>query len=80
MGKLREKMLKDLQVRRLALSTQKHYIRAVRDIAKYYGKSPELINSQQVQDWLLYLSNERKLNWSTVNVICSGLNFFYLTT
>lgn len=80
MSKLREKMLKDLQVRRLALSTQKQYINAVRDIAKYYGKSPELINSQQVQDWLLYLSNERKLNWSTVNVICSGLNFFYFTT
>lgn len=80
MGKLREKMLKDLQVRRLALSTQKQYINAVRDIAKYYGKSPELISSQQVQDWLLYLSNERKLSWSTVNVICSGLNFFYFAT
>jgi integrase/recombinase XerD len=80
MGKLLEKMLKDLQVRRLALSTQKQYINAVRDIAKYYEKSPELINSQQVQDWLLYLSNERKLSWSTVNVICSGLNFFYLAT
>jgi integrase/recombinase XerD len=80
MGKLRDKMLKDLQVRRLALSTQKHYIKAVRDIAKYYGKSPDLINSQQVQDWLLYLSNERKLSWSTVNVTCSGLNFFYFTT
>ena len=80
MGKLRKKMLKDLQVRRLALSTQKQYINAVRNIAKYYGKSPELINSQQVQDWLLYLSDERKLSWSTVNVICSGLNFFYFTT
>jgi len=65
MGKLREKMLKDLQVRRLALSTQKQYINAVRDIAKYYGQSPELINSQQVQDWLLYLSNPIKANLAT---------------
>ena len=52
----------------------------MRDLARYYGKSPELINCRQIQDWLLYLMNQRKLNWSTVNTICSGLKFFYSAT
>ena len=80
MTKLREKMLKDLQVRRLSVSTQRHYIRSVRDIAKHYNKSPDLITPQEVQDYLLYLFDVRKLNWNTVNVICSGINFFYFMT
>lgn len=80
MSKLREQMLKDLQIRRLSTSTQRQYIRAVRDLARYYGKSPELIDCRQVQDWLLYLMNQRNLNWSTVNTICAGLKFFYSVT
>jgi len=80
MGKLQEKLLKNLQIRRFSLSTQKQYIRAVRDLARYYGKSPEQIDCQEVQDWLLCLMNERKLSWSTVNTICSGLKFFYSVT
>jgi len=80
MSKLREQMLKDLQIRRFSTSTQKQYIRAVRDLARYYGKSPELIDCSQVQDWLLYLMNQRNLNWSTVNTICAGLKFFYSVT
>lgn len=80
MGKLHKQMLKDFQIRRFSTSTQRQYIRAVRDLARYYGKSPELINCRQIQDWLLYLMNQRKLNWSTVNTICSGLKFFYSAT
>ena len=80
MAMLREKMTKDLQVRRLSTSTQKQYLRAVRELAGYYRKPPDQIDCQKVQDWLLYLMYDRKLNWSTVNTICSGLKFFYSVT
>ena len=80
MAMLREKMTRDLQIRRLSASTQKQYLRAVRELAGYYHKPPDQIDCQKVQDWLLYLMYDRKLNWSTVNTICSGLKFFYSVT
>ena len=80
MSMLRDKLIRDIQIRRLSVSTQKHYVRAVRDLASYYGRSPERISCEDVQSYLLYLMQERRLSWSTVNNICSGLKFFYHVT
>jgi len=33
-----------------------------------------------VQDYLLYLMTERQLHWNSVNVVASGLTFFYRET
>jgi len=80
MGMLRDKLIREIQIRRLSVSTQKHYVRAVRDLAIYYGRSPEKISCEGVQRYLLYLMHERRLSWSTVNNICSGSKFFYFVT
>ena len=80
MGKLQDKMIRDMQLRRFSASTHRSYLRAVRDLAKYYGRSPDKITCDEVHDYLIYVMTERRLNWSTVNGICSGLTFFYTVT
>ena len=49
MSMLRDKLIRGIQIRRLSVSTQKHYVRAVRDLAIYYKRSPEKISCEEVQ-------------------------------
>jgi site-specific recombinase XerD len=73
-------MVRELQLRRYAAPTQKAYLEAVNGLAKYYMIPPDRLTGEQVQDYLLYLMIERKLQWNTVSTIVSGLKFFYLQT
>src|SRR5437773_4785770 len=80
MGVLRERMLRDLLLGRYAGPTQKAYLEAVKGLAKHFMIPPDQLTAEQVQDYLLYLMTERKLQWNTVNTIASGLTFFYTQT
>jgi integrase/recombinase XerD len=80
MGALRDQMIRELQLRRLALNTQKAYLEAVTNLTKHFGIAPDQLSARQLQDYLLYLMSERKLRWNSVNAICSGLAFFYRHT
>jgi site-specific recombinase XerD len=42
--------------------------------------SPDQISNQQVQDYVLYMLNDRKLTWSTCDTYVAGLQFFYGVT
>ncbi|MCB9434945.1 MAG: phage integrase N-terminal SAM-like domain-containing protein [Ardenticatenaceae bacterium] len=61
MTPLREKMLADLQLRGLAVKTQDAYIRAVRQLAAHYDKSPDQITEEELRMYFLYLKNEKQL-------------------
>lgn len=80
MKPLRQKMLNDLLVRGLADNTQKSYLQAVTGLAVYYHRSPDQLSVKEVQDYLLYLSQERHLAWKSCNTIRHGLRFFYQVT
>jgi len=80
MKPLRQKMLNDLLVRGLAENTQKSYLQAVTGLAVYYHRSPDQLCVQEVQDYLLHLSQERHLAWTSCNTIRHGLRFFYQIT
>jgi len=73
-------MIRDMQLRRFAESTQESYLHGVREIAKHYMRPPDQLTDQQVQDYILHLLNVRKLSWSTCNLAVSALRFFYGTT
>ena len=77
---LRHKMLNDLKGRRLAPKTQTAYVDAVAGLARYYKKSPDLLTPDQIQRYPVYLPEERKLAWSSCNVVLCGLVFCYRTT
>ena len=80
MTPLRQKMINEMTLRRFAPKTQEAYVAAVAGLTRYYNKTPEKIDKQMVQDYLLYLMKERKLSWNSCNVAVSGIRFFYTQT
>ena len=80
MTPLREKMISDMQLHRLASTTQDCYLRSVGGLAKYFSISPDKISEEELKEYILYLVNERGLKWSSINIITSGLRFFYTKT
>jgi integrase/recombinase XerD len=73
-------MIDDMQLRNLAPTTQTNYIHHVKGLARYYQRSPEELDIEDVRNYLLYLLNERKLSAETVNQCTTALKFLYLTT
>ena len=80
MGTLRKQMDGDLVVRGMAVRTREAYLGAVAGLAKYYGRRPDRIGETEVQNYLLHLIEERKLAWSSCNIVAQGLKFFYRVT
>jgi hypothetical protein len=80
MTPLRTKMIRDMQLQRLAPRTQAAYIAAVAGLAKFYGCSPDQLSPDQIRTYLHHLLVERHLAWSSCNQIACGLKFFYVTT
>ncbi|MBI5634427.1 MAG: site-specific integrase [Nitrospirae bacterium] len=80
MKPLRQKMINDMKLRRFAQKTQEAYVSAVAGLAKYHNQSPDLLDKEKIQAYLLHLMDERRLSWSTCNVVVCGIRFFYLQT
>jgi integrase/recombinase XerD len=80
MGALRKQMDGDLVVRGMSVRTRESYLGAVARLAKHYGRSPDAISEQEVQDYLLHLIEDRQLAWSSCNIVAQGLRFFYGVT
>jgi len=73
-------MINDMKLRRFAPNTQDAYVGAVAGLAKYYNQSPDLLDNEKIQSYLLHLQDEQELSWGTCNVVVSGLRFFYTQT
>jgi integrase/recombinase XerD len=80
MNPLRQKMLNDMKLRRFAANTQESYVSAVAGLAKHYKQSPDLLDKEKIQAYLLHLMEGRKLSWGSCNVVVSALRFFYTQT
>ena len=77
MTPLRQRMIEDMQLRGLSEITQDRYVRAVRQLADYYGKSPDKITEEELRRYFLYLKNEKQVSRSTCTVALCGIKFFY---
>lgn len=80
MGALRDQMDADLVIRGMSVRTREAYLGAVAQLAKHYRRRPDRISEREIQQYLLYLIEERKLAWSSCNVARQGLKFFYRVT
>ncbi len=76
MTPLREEMIRQLQLQRLAPNTQQAYVRAVKGLAGHYDRSPDQISIREIRAYLHYLLVERELSWSSCNVAACGIGFF----
>jgi len=71
------KMLNEMKFRRLSESTIKLYVSSVNGLAEFSNIPLDQISNEEIQDYLLYLQEERGLAWNTCNIVASGLLFFY---
>ena len=77
MGKLRQKMIRAMELKNLSANTQRTYLSAVTGLSKHYRKSPEKLSKVMIEDYLLYLKNEKGKCPNSCACALSGLRFFY---
>jgi site-specific recombinase XerD len=80
MTALRQRYLEDMQLQGLSERTQTAYVGAVRQLAKYFGKSPDQLNDDDLRQYFLYLTNEKKASRSATTIALCALKFLYEQT
>ena len=72
---LRQRMLEDMRMRRLAPKTQTAYIRAVRRLAGYLHRPPDTATIEDLRNFQLHLVDQGT-SPTTLNATITGLKFF----
>ena len=76
---LRQRMLDDMSMRKLAEKTQSAYIRAVREFTRFFGRSPDQASAEDLRLFQLHMV-ETSVSGITINATITGLRFFFETT
>jgi len=76
---LRQRMIEDMQLRKLAPKTQTSYIRAVKKLADYLGHSPDTATAEDLRQFQLHLT-DKGTSRITINAIITALRFFFEVT
>lgn len=77
---LRKRFEEDLKLAGLSERTQEAYIRAVRQLAEHYWRSPETITEEEVRQYFLVMKNVKKYARGTMTIALCGIKFFYEKT
>lgn len=77
MTQLRQTMIRAMELKNLSKNTQRAYLAAVTGIAKHYQQSPAKITDKMIEDYLLYLKNEKGNAPNSCGSVLTGLRFFY---
>jgi integrase/recombinase XerD len=80
MGKLRDQMKVDMELKNLSLRTMQSYLGWAGKFALHFGKSPEDLGHDEIREYLHYLLKDKKASQSGVNQAYSALKFLYETT
>jgi len=76
---LRQRMIEDMALRKLHPKTQLGYIRAVKKLARFLGRSPDLASPEDLRAFQLHLV-EQGVSSTTINATLTGLTFFFGVT
>ena len=76
MTELRKRMIECLQLRGFSERTQEAYVRAVRQLAQHYKKSPDLVSEEELRQYFLYIKNVKKYSRPTTTIALCGIKFF----
>ena len=77
---LRQRMTEDMQVRNLSRQTQASYVLQVSQFARYFNKSPAVLGPEEIRSYQVYLTNQKKLEASSIKVAVAALRFLYRVT
>ena len=76
---LRQRMIDDMTLRKLAPKTQAGYLRAVTKLALFFGRSPDLASPEDLRRFQLHLV-EQGVSSTTINATLTGLTFLFGVT
>jgi site-specific recombinase XerD len=79
MTQLRQTMIRAMELKNLSKNTQRAYLAAVTGLAKHYQQSPVKITDKMIEDYLLYLKNDKGNAPNSCGSVLTGLRFFYKT-
>jgi site-specific recombinase XerD len=70
-------MIEDLRIRNYSPRTIQIYVRCVTQFAKYFGRSPERLSTEEIREYQRYLVEDKKVSWSSFNQTVNALRFLY---
>ena len=76
---LRQRMIEDMHMRKLAPKTQASYICAVKKLADYLGHSPHTATAEDLRQFQLHLTDQGTSR-ITINTTITALRFFFEVT
>ena len=80
MTALRQRMTEDMVLHGYSARTVEAYVGAVRQLAKHYGKSPDLISEEELRSYFVHLTTVKKLKRASVTIALCGIKFFFERT
>src|SRR6516164_382834 len=75
----RARMIEDMAVRNLSPATQQSYLNAVSKFSRYFGRSPDRLDLEDVHAFQVHLV-ATGISWPALNQIVCALRFFYGVT
>ncbi len=73
---LRQRMIEDMTARNFGEKTQSDYIRSVKKLARFFGRSPDSASNEDLRRYHLHLVSNGATP-STINATVSGLRFLF---
>jgi len=74
---LKKQFIDYMTLQRFALATKKNYLTALEGLTQFHHQDPDTLTNEQIQEYLRYLLEDRKLSWGTCNNHFSGIVSFY---
>src|SRR5208337_64732 len=75
----RRRMIEDMTVRNMSPATQRSYVSAVSNFSRYFGRSPERLDLEDVRAFQVHLVST-VISWPGLNQIVCALRFFFGVT
>lgn len=80
MGKLRDQMLEDLQLRDYARRTCKHYVDCAGAFVAYHRRPPREMGELEIRQFLMHLVETKRVGPATRKMHVAGIKFLYEVT
>ena len=77
MSPLRQRLIREMQLRQFAPGTMKQYLAAMVGLVTFYRRSPDQLQVEEVRSYLHHLLVGGQITQSTCNLKAAALTFFY---
>ncbi len=78
MTPLRQQMINAMRQRGFSIRTHQSYLYAVSALARYYNQSPDRLSPDQIEDFFVYLVQQKGLSNASCCLYLHSLRFLYL--